>query len=125
MKHNVIKQFLTDVCWSDLDYLVTDCPPETGDEPLSIAQLLGKIDGAVIVTTPQQLAIVDVKSCRKCLGEQKADVNIAGGMGQRAQQLFAQNNIKVVGGAFTRDPTRLVKAYLDNTLEIGDNVCKH
>jgi Mrp family chromosome partitioning ATPase len=63
MKHNVIKQFVTDVLWGDLDYLVTDCPPGTGDEPLSIAQFLGKIDGAVIVTTPQQIAVVDVKKC--------------------------------------------------------------
>ena len=63
MKHNVIKQFVTDVCWGDLDYLVVDCPPGTGDEPLSIAQLLGKIDGAIIITTPQQLAVVDVKKC--------------------------------------------------------------
>ena len=63
MKHNVIKQFVTDVDWGDLDYLVTDCPPGTGDEPLSVAQLSGNIDGTVIVTTPQQLAVVDVKKC--------------------------------------------------------------
>jgi ATP-binding protein involved in chromosome partitioning len=63
MKHNVIKQFVSDVCWGDLDYLVIDCPPGTGDEPLSIIQLLGKPDGAVVVTTPQQLAVTDVKKC--------------------------------------------------------------
>ncbi len=63
MKHNVIKQFVTDVSWGDLDYLIVDCPPGTGDEPLSIVQLLGTADGAVIVTTPQQLAVVDVKKC--------------------------------------------------------------
>jgi len=63
MKHNIIKQFVTDVCWGNLDYLVVDCPPGTGDEPLSIAQLLGQIDGVIIVTTPQALAIVDVKKC--------------------------------------------------------------
>ena len=63
MKHKVIKQFVTDVSWGSLDYLVVDCPPGTGDEPLSIVQLLGNADGAVIVTTPQQLAIVDVKKC--------------------------------------------------------------
>jgi ATP-binding protein involved in chromosome partitioning len=295
MKHNVIKQFVTDVFWGDLDYLVVDCPPGTGDEPLSIAQLLGRIDGTIIVTTPQQLAVVDVKKCitfcrqlnlpilgvienmsglvcphcnqhievftgnggedmardfkvpllgkvpidptlahacdigkpfvdiayqnltaeairsafepllksdkqvktdtlvssaaqkenhinnkekkrtmriaipitdgklsahfghceefavvdvdeqskqianiekllppahepgvlPKWLGEQKADVIIAGGMGQRAQQLFAQNNIKVVVGASAGDPEQIVKDYLDDTLEVGANVCDH
>jgi len=295
MKHNVIKQFVTEVCWGDLDYLVVDCPPGTGDEPLSVAQLLGKVDGAVIVTTPQQLAVVDVKKCitfcrqlnlpvlgvienmsgfvcphcnkqievftgdggeeiardfkvsllgkvpmdsalahacdlgkpfvdtpyknltveairlafepllniekpvqtdtlvssaaqkenrvkkkenkstmriaipvtdgklsahfghceefaivdvseqtreianvaklqppahepgvlPKWLGEQKADVIIAGGMGQRAQQLFAQNNIKVVVGASDQPPEELVTAYLNNTLETGSNICDH
>ena len=63
MKHSIIKQFVSDVCWGDLDYLVIDCPPGTGDEPLSIVQLLGKADGAVVVTTPQQLAVADVKKC--------------------------------------------------------------
>jgi predicted Fe-Mo cluster-binding NifX family protein/cellulose biosynthesis protein BcsQ len=286
MKHNVIKQFVTDVAWGDLDYLIVDCPPGTGDEPLSIVQLLGTADGAVIVTTPQQLAVVDVKKCitfcrqlklpvlgvlenmsgfvcPKCgentdilksgggedmatqmavpfLGripidpqivqacddgkpyvshysrgptadafkriltkilepdndsqkeptqtiQQKGDkkmriaiplaqgkvslhfghcdqfaifdiddgikkvinrkdatppahvpgvlpkwlhennvgVIIAGGMGQRAQQLFAQNNIKVVVGASDQTPEELVSAFLDNTLETGNNICDH
>ncbi len=63
MKHKVIEQFLTDVCWGELDYLVVDSPPGTGDEPLSIAQLLPGVDGAVIVTTPQELALADVRKC--------------------------------------------------------------
>ena len=294
MKHNVIKQFVTDVCWGNLDYLVVDCPPGTGDEPLSIAQMLDKIDGAIIVTTPQELAIVDVKKCLtfckqlnlpvlgvienmsgfvcphceqktdifkgngarqmakdfgvpflgsipmdsalayacdsgkpfidfdsqnptaqaissvfepligldkqlqtetvlcntsqsgnqtnnedknkmriaipvtagklsahfghceefamvdvdeqtkeisnivklkppvhqpgvlpQWLNEQQTDVIIAGGMGQRAQQLFAQNNIKVLVGASEQAPEQLVKAYLNNALETGDNICDH
>ncbi len=63
MKHNVIKQFVSEVAWGDLDYLIVDCPPGTGDEPLSIVQLLGKADGAVIVTTPQEMALSDVRKC--------------------------------------------------------------
>ena len=67
MKHGVIKQFLRDVEWGELDYLIIDSPPGTGDEPLSIAQLIPEADGAVIVTTPQELALEDVrKSIRFC-----------------------------------------------------------
>ena len=61
MKWNVIKQFLKDVLWGDLDYLIVDSPPGTGDEPLSVFQLIGQVDGAVIVTTPQKVAEVDVR----------------------------------------------------------------
>jgi ATP-binding protein involved in chromosome partitioning len=294
MKHNVVKQFVTDVCWGELDYLVVDCPPGTGDEPLSVVQLLGNIDGAIVVTTPQQLAVIDVRKCitfcrqlklrvlgvlenmsgfvcphcnrrtdifkadggrqmagdfgvpflgsvpmdvdfasacdlgepfirlssqntaarvlssafeplldvsqrgqgkttisstlqnenqinkerrnkmriaipvtdgrlsshfghceefaivdvneqtreisnianlqppahqpgvlPQWLSEQQVDVIIAGGMGQRAQQLFAQNNIKVVVGASGQRAEELALAYLDNTLEVGDNICDH
>jgi ATP-binding protein involved in chromosome partitioning len=61
MKMGVIKQFLTDVEWGDLDYLIVDAPPGTGDEPLSLCQLIQPLDGAVIVTTPQKVAAVDVR----------------------------------------------------------------
>jgi ATP-binding protein involved in chromosome partitioning len=61
LKAGVIKQFLTDVVWGDLDYLIIDSPPGTGDEPLSICQLIGALDGAVVVTTPQRVAAVDVR----------------------------------------------------------------
>ena len=280
MKHNVIKQFISEVSWGDLDYLIIDCPPGTGDEPLSIIQLLGGADGAVVVTTPQQLAVADVKKCitfckqlslpvlgiienmsgfvcphcnqrtdifsgdggrqmagdfdvpflgsipidsdmvsaadlgkpfiyynnqsptaqalnyafepllqpkkqietntkehskmrisiplvqgklslhfghceefaifdiddnikkvinrkdaappghepgvlPRWLHENNVNVIIAGGMGQRAQQLFAQNDIKVVIGASGQSPEELVSAYLENTLETGDNICDH
>jgi len=60
-KASFIKQMISDVFWGELDYLVVDCPPGTGDEPLSIIQLLEDVTGAVIVTTPQKLAISDVK----------------------------------------------------------------
>ena len=61
MKMSLIKQFLQDVEWGELDYLIIDSPPGTGDEPLSICQLIGNLDGAVVVTTPQKVATVDVR----------------------------------------------------------------
>lgn len=67
MKNGVIRQFLEEVDWGELDYLIVDCPPGTGDEPLSVIQLLGTADGAVIVTTPQAVSAVDVsKSINFC-----------------------------------------------------------
>ncbi len=60
MKNGVIKQFLKDVEWGELDYLIIDCPPGTGDEPLSVIQLIGNADGSIIVTTPQDVSAVDV-----------------------------------------------------------------
>jgi len=60
-KHGVIRQFLSSVAWGDLDYLIVDCPPGTGDEPLSVVQLLDGAEGAIIVTTPQDVALVDVR----------------------------------------------------------------
>ena len=286
MKYQMIKQFLKDVKWGSLDFLIIDSPPGTGDEPLSIVQLLTDADGAVIVTTPQQIALSDVRksisfcrnlnlpilgvlenmsgfACPKCGeridifksggGEQMAiqmgvrflgripidpqvveacdsgtpfvrhynqsqtarafekisdailqldnntqelvkkqslqkgdkkmriaipvsegklsqhfghcdtfaiidtdgdasqivkredltppphepgvlpawlhgegvNVIIAGGMGQRAQQLFARNDIEVVIGATAGSPEELVSAYLGGTLESGDNICDH
>ncbi len=279
MKHNAINQFINDVGWGELDYLIVDCPPGTGDEPLSVVQVLGNADGAIIVTTPQQLAVTDVKKCitfcrqlnlpvlgvienmsgficphcnrrtnifsssggRKmaaefgvpfsgaipldadmvtsadagepfieCGGEstskqamEKAfemivkkekmtitrevqsnmriaipltngklsvhfghcehfaiiDVDeatkeikgktlvdpprhepgvlpkwlagmqtnliIAGGMGKRAQELFRENQIEVLVGAADETPENIVQAYMDNTLQVGDNICDH
>jgi len=61
MKLGLIKQFVRDVDWGDLDYLVTDCPPGTGDEPLAALQTLGQEARAVIVTTPQGVAVDDVR----------------------------------------------------------------
>jgi len=58
MKMKVIQQFLSDVAWGNLDWLVIDSPPGTGDEPLSIAQLI-PATGALIVTTPQEVSLLD------------------------------------------------------------------
>jgi predicted Fe-Mo cluster-binding NifX family protein len=59
------------------------------------------------------------------LAERGAQVVIAGGMGQRAQGLFAESGIKVVVGAPAEAPEALVRTYLDGTLKTGDNVCSH
>ncbi|CAG8567028.1 5149_t:CDS:2 [Paraglomus brasilianum] len=70
-KNAMIRQFLADVCWGDLDYLVIDTPPGTSDEHISIAEYLKETnpDGAVIVTTPQAVALADVRKelnfCKK------------------------------------------------------------
>ena len=54
-----IRQFLEDVNWGNLDYLVVDMPPGTGDEAISIIQLIPKADGGIIVTTPQDVSLLD------------------------------------------------------------------
>lgn len=59
MKLGLIKQFLSDVVWGDLDYLVIDTPPGTGDEALTIGQEIKSMTGIVIVTTPQDVALLD------------------------------------------------------------------
>ncbi len=59
VKMSAVKQFIEDVEWGDLDYLVIDMPPGTGDEAMSIVQLIPKADGVVIVTTPQDVALLD------------------------------------------------------------------
>jgi len=68
VKHGVIKQFIAEVAWGDLDFLVIDSPPGTGDEPISVAQTIPDAH-AIIVTTPQEVALADVRKsinfCRK------------------------------------------------------------
>jgi ATP-binding protein involved in chromosome partitioning len=65
MKMAAIQQFLTEVNWGSLDYLVVDLPPGTGDEALTIAQLAPNVRGAVIVTTPQDVATLDARKSAK------------------------------------------------------------
>ncbi|MFA5156684.1 MAG: Mrp/NBP35 family ATP-binding protein [Candidatus Omnitrophota bacterium] len=61
MKAALIRQFLADVNWGKLDYLIIDSPPGTGDEPLSVCQLITNVTGAIIVTTPQDVAVLDAR----------------------------------------------------------------
>ena len=63
LKMMALKQFLGDVEWGNLDYLIMDSPPGTGDEPLSICQLIPELEGGIIVTTPQEVALNDSRKC--------------------------------------------------------------
>jgi len=60
MKISAIRQFISDIEWGDLDYLLVDSPPGTGDEPLTVAQTIPDAE-AVIVTTPQEISLADVR----------------------------------------------------------------
>jgi ATP-binding protein involved in chromosome partitioning len=75
MLHGVVRQFLSDVNWGELDYLIVDMPPGTGDVQLSLAQLV-PVQGAVMVTTPQEVSLSDVR---------------------RAVKMFEQVNVPVLG----------------------------
>ncbi|MCP3873392.1 MAG: Mrp/NBP35 family ATP-binding protein [Desulfobacteraceae bacterium] len=60
VKHTAIRQFIGEVSWGDLDFLIIDCPPGTGDEPLTVAQLIPDAQ-AIVVTTPQEVALADIR----------------------------------------------------------------
>jgi Mrp family chromosome partitioning ATPase len=74
MKAAVIRQFLADVNWGELDYLIIDSPPGTGDEPLSACQLIPNIAGVIIVTTPQDVAVLDARKSIQFVKELKIPV---------------------------------------------------
>lgn len=75
MIHKQVRTFLFDVIWDELDYLILDMPPGTGDVPLTLAQTI-QVDGVVIVTTPQEVALIDAR---------------------KASSMFAKVNVPVVG----------------------------
>jgi ATP-binding protein involved in chromosome partitioning len=94
MKHNLIKQFIEEVEWGNLDYLVIDFPPGTGDEQISTAQLIGEISGAVIVSTPQKVAILDsVRTIDFC---RKMNVPICGIIENMSGAIFGNGTIEKI-----------------------------
>jgi ATP-binding protein involved in chromosome partitioning len=76
MKMVAIQQFIAEVNWGSIDYLVVDLPPGTGDEALTIAQLAPNVKGAVIVTTPQDVAVMDAIKAAKFI--EKLELPILG-----------------------------------------------
>jgi ATP-binding protein involved in chromosome partitioning len=88
---------------------------------VDVAKNDGKATQTTLVTPPPH----EPGLLPRWLHEQGADVVIAGGMGQRAQQLFAQSGIRVLVGAPANTPEELVAAYLDGSLKPGQNTCDH
>ena len=76
MRYKAIKNFLTGVRWGNLDYLVIDMPPGTGDEPINIVQQIPDADGSIIVSTPQQVATQDVR--KSILFSQRVNLPVLG-----------------------------------------------
>ncbi|KAJ0237608.1 hypothetical protein HA466_0245540 [Hirschfeldia incana] len=105
-KNDHIKKFLKDVYWRDIDYLVVDTPPGTSDEHITISSCLAGIDGAIIVTTPQEVAMVDVrKGVNFC---KKTGINVLGvveNMSGLVQPLSDFKFIKQLGSSSSVDVT--------------------
>eukprot|EP00903_Cladosiphon_okamuranus_P005845 g5786.t1 len=125
-KNGLIKQFLTDVDWGELDYLVIDTPPGTSDEHMSVIKYLGgcNVDGAVVVTTPQEVAMADVRKelhfCRKS-GLKVLGVveNMSGLMTERARKIMKEKAPELldlmaqttVFAAFGEGPRGMAESY--------------
>jgi Mrp family chromosome partitioning ATPase len=73
IKGGVIRQFISDIDWMDLDFLIIDSPPGTGDEPLTVAQTIPEAK-ALIVTTPQEISLADVRKSINFCRQVKMDI---------------------------------------------------
>jgi ATP-binding protein involved in chromosome partitioning len=93
MLHSAIRQLLTDVAWGDLDYLIIDLPPGTGDAQLSLAQAI-PLSGAVIVTQPMQVAVADALRGLKMF--EKLDVPIIGVVENMSGEFFGSGGGKTL-----------------------------
>jgi len=87
MLHSAIRQLFTDVAWGDLDYLIVDLPPGTGDAQLSLAQLV-PLTGGIIVTTPQAVSLADAR--RGITAFQRLDVPVMGIVENMAGEVFGE-----------------------------------
>jgi Mrp family chromosome partitioning ATPase len=124
-KNALIKQFLTDVVWNELDYLIIDTPPGTSDEHISIVQYLkaANVDGAVVVTTPQEVSMADVrKELNFC---KKTGLNVLGVVENMANIHISLNDSSDTSIKFVNsngiDETEMVRKKLRETFpEIFD-----
>ncbi len=92
MKHNLIKQFLQEVEWGDLDFLLIDFPPGTGDEAISISQLLKDITGSIIVSTPQEVALLD--AVKAIDFSEKTEIPVLGLIENMSGEVFGKGRVE-------------------------------
>ncbi|KAL7140712.1 hypothetical protein ABFS83_08G006300 [Erythranthe nasuta] len=114
-KNGIIKQFLKDVYWGELDFLIVDAPPGTSDEHISIVQFLQAtgIDGAIIVTTPQQVSLIDVrKEVSFCKKVGLPVLGVVENMSGFSQQLSEFKFMNVSESGEQKDMTESVIAYM-------------
>jgi Mrp family chromosome partitioning ATPase len=122
-KHGVIRQFITDVQWGNLDFLVIDAPPGTGDEPLSVVQAIPDAK-AIIVTTPQQVALADVrKSINFCRTVQLEILGVLENMGPFACPCCNQLIAPFQGGGGAKMALEMAVPFL-GTLPFDSKVVK-
>ncbi len=94
LKHKAIQQLLDEVAWGDLDFLIIDMPPGTGDESLSISQLIPDMDGVLIVATPQEVALLDATKAINFA--RQLNKNVVGIIENMAGEIFGQGGGKKV-----------------------------
>ncbi|HIC89559.1 MAG TPA: MRP family ATP-binding protein [Anaerolineae bacterium] len=114
MLHGAIRQLLTDVAWHELDYMIVDLPPGTGDAQLSLAQSI-PLTGGIIVSTPQQVALAD--ATRGLAAFRKLEVPVLGIIENMAGEVFGEGGgeqaAKKLGVPF------LGRIYLDPAVRVG------
>ncbi|KAI4375627.1 hypothetical protein MLD38_013476 [Melastoma candidum] len=114
-KNGLIKQFLKDVYWGELDFLIVDAPPGTSDEHISIVQCLQAtgLDGAIIVTTPQQVSLIDVrKEVSFCKKVGLPVLGVVENMSGLHQPLTDFRFMKLSGDSGQTDITQWVMGYM-------------
>ncbi|MBN2111721.1 Mrp/NBP35 family ATP-binding protein [Candidatus Woesearchaeota archaeon] len=92
LKHNIIRQFIEDVQWGDLDFLIVDFPPGTGDEAISISQLLKGRNSSIMVATPQDVALAD--AAKAIDFSRKVNIPIIGIIENMSGSVFGEGNVK-------------------------------
>jgi ATP-binding protein involved in chromosome partitioning len=117
MLHSAIQQLLTDVAWGELDYLVVDLPPGTGDAQLTLAQVL-PVTGAVIVTQPMQVAAADALRSYKMF--EKLDVPIVGVVENMSGEFFGTGAGEQLAQGYGLD--YLGSIPLDMTVRVGGDI---